>query len=87
MGLSWILSINQDVIQVHYKEDIKFFSENLVDVALKTGGCVRKAEGHYLVLEVAVSGAKNRLAFVTFSNPHSMISTSQIQLGKPLGPA
>ncbi len=76
MGLSWILSIDQEVIQVHYNEDIKLLSENLIDVALKTGGYVRKAEGHYLVLEVAVSGAKDRLPFVTFLNPYLMIGTS-----------
>ncbi len=52
---------------------------------MKTGGCVGKAERHYLVLEVAVSGAKGRLLFVTFSNPHLMIGTSQVQLGKSLG--
>ncbi len=85
VGLSWILSIDQDVIQVHYNEDIKLFSENLVDVALKTGGCIGKAKEHYLVLEVAISGAKGCLPFVTFSNLHPMIGTSQIQLGKPLG--
>ncbi len=85
--LSWILSIDQDVVQVHYNEDIKLLIENFVDIALKTGGCIGKAEGHYLVLEVAVSGAKGRLLFVTFSNPHLMIGTSQIQLGKPFGPA
>ncbi len=43
------------------------------------------AEGYYLILEVAVSSAKNRLLFVTFSNPYSMIGTSQIQLDKQLG--
>ncbi len=85
VGLSWILSIDQHVIQVHYNEDIKLFSENFVDIALKTGACVGKVEGHYLVLEVAVSGAKSRFPFVTFSNPHLMIGTSQIQLGKPFG--
>ncbi len=85
MGLSWILSIDQDVIQVHYNKDIKLFSENPVDIDLKTGGCVRKAKGYYLVLKVTVSGVKSRLLFVIFSNPHLIISTGQIQLDKPLG--
>ncbi len=85
VGLSWIFSIDQDIVQVYHKEDIKLFSENFVDVALKTGGCVKKAERHYLVFKVAVSGAKSRLPFVTFSNPHLMIGTSQIQLSKPFG--
>ncbi len=87
VGLSWIFSIDQDVIQVHYNKDIKLFNENFIDVALKTGGCIEKAEGHYLVLKVAVSGTKGRLLFIIFSNLHSMIGTNQIQLGKLLGPA
>ncbi len=85
MELFWILSIDQDVIQVYHNKDIKLFSENLIDVALKTSGFVKKAKRHYLVLEVVVSGAKDYLLFVTFSNSHLMIGTSQIQLGKPLG--
>ncbi len=87
MRLSWILSIDQDVIQIHYNEDIKLFSENLIDVALKTCGYIGKAKRHYLILEVVVSSVKDRLSFVTFLNPYSVIGTSQIQLGKPLGPA
>ncbi len=87
MRLSWILSIDQDIVQVHYNKDIELFSKNLVDIALTIGGCIEKAERHYLVLKVAVSGAKGRLPFVTFLNLHSMIGTSQIQLGKLFGPA
>ncbi len=78
MELSKILSIDQDFVQIHYNEDIKPFSENLVDVALKTGGCVGQAKGHYLVLKVAESGAKGRPPLITLSNSHLMIGTSQV---------
>ncbi len=78
MWLAGVFSIDQDIIQLHHNKEIKLFSKILVDVALKTGGCVGKSEGHYLVLEVAVSGVKGRLPLVTFSNSHLMIGTSEI---------
>ncbi len=87
VGLFGIFSIDQDIVQVHYNEDIQLFNKNLVDVALKAGGYVQQAKGHYLVLELAVSGAEGRFLLVTFSNPHSMVNTSEIQLSKSLGPA
>ncbi len=68
MGLFWILSIDQDIVQIYYNKDIKLFSENFVDVALKTDGCIGKTKEHYSVLEVAVSCAKDYLPFVTFLN-------------------
>ncbi len=85
MWLVRVFGIDQDVIQIHHNKDIKLFSKDLVDVALKTSGCVGKSEGHYLVLEVAVSGAEGRLPLVTFLESHPMIVTSEIQLGKLLG--
>ncbi len=87
MGLSWILSINHDVIQVYYNKNTKLFSKDLIDVTLETGGCVGKAEEYYLVLKVAVSDTKGRLPLVTFLNPHLIVSTSEIKLDKSLGPA
>ncbi len=87
MKLFWIFSIDQNVVQIHYNEDIKLFSKNFVDIVLKIGGCIGKVKGYYLVLEVVVSSAKSRLLFVTFLNLHLMIGTSQVQPGKLLGSA
>ncbi len=86
MKLFKILSIDQDIVQVYYNKDIKLFSENLIDVVLKADGCVRQAKEHYLVLKVAVSGMKGCLLLITFSNLCLMVNTSEIQLGKLLGP-
>lgn len=35
MSLSWILSIDEDVIQVDNLEDIELFSQDLIDIFLK----------------------------------------------------
>ncbi len=87
MRLSWILSIDQNVIQIYYNKDIKLFSKNFVDIALKIGGYIGKAKVYYLILKVAVSGTKGHLLLVTFLNPHLVVNTSKIQLGKSFGPA
>ena len=87
MKLSCILNIEQDIVQIYYNKNIKPFSKNLVNIALKTGGYIGEVEGYYLVLKMAISGTKSRLLFVTFLNPHLMIGMSQVQLDKPLSPA
>ena len=35
MSLPYILSINQDVIQVNNHKNIKFFVQNLIDITLE----------------------------------------------------
>ena len=87
MWLAWIFGIDQNIIQLYYNKDIKLFSKNLIDIALKTGKCIEKAKGHYLVLKVIVFDVEGRLPLITLSNSHPMIGTSEIQLGKSLGPA
>lgn len=78
VGLSCILSIDQDIVQIHYNKDIKRFNKNLIDVALKIGGCIEKPKGHDLVFEINISGTKDYLLFNTFSNPHLVISIGKI---------
>ena len=78
MWLVGIFGIDQNVIQIYYNKNIKLFSKNLVDIALKTGRSIEKSESHNLVLEVAVLDTKDRFLFITFLYPHLMISTSAI---------
>ncbi len=87
MGLFWILNIDQDVVQIYYNKDIKLSRKNLVDVALKTSRYIGKAIMYYLVLEVAVFSAENRLLHVTFSDSHPMIGTIEFQVDKLFGSA
>ena len=37
MTVTLILSIDEDVIQIHNDKDIKLFSQDLVDIALEAG--------------------------------------------------
>ena len=38
--LTLILSVDEDVIQIHYNKDIKLFCQDLVDIALEAGRSV-----------------------------------------------
>ena len=82
--LSCILSIDQDIVQVYYNKDIKLFSKNLVDIALKAYEYIEKAEKHHLALKMAVPDTKSRLPLITFSNSYLMIGINEIQLSKSL---
>ncbi len=78
MWLAKVFGIHQDVIQLYHNKDIKILSKNLIDVVLKTNRCVGKTEKHDLILQVTVSGTKGRFPFITFSNPHLIISIREI---------
>lgn len=79
-----VLDINQNVLQIYHNKDIKFLSEDFVDLALKTGLCIEQSERHHLVFEVLVSGTKGRFPLVTVLNSHPMIDASPFQLCKLL---
>ncbi len=67
------LSVDENVIEIHYYKDVELLGQDLVDVTLKRGRYIGQSERHDLVLEMAVAGPEGRLPFVAFPNPHSMI--------------
>ncbi len=67
------LSVAEDVIEIHYYKDVKLLGQNLVDITLKRGRCVGQSEKHDLVLEMAIAGPEDRLLFIAFPDPHSMV--------------
>ncbi len=80
------LSVDEDVIEIHYYEDVKLFGQDLVDVTLKRGRCINQSEKHDLVLEMVVAGSEGRLPFITFPDPYSMVGIGQIELGELSSP-
>ena len=71
-----VFNIDQNVIQSHYNEDIKFFNEDLIDIALKTDYGVRQAKKHHLILQVALFGIKDYFLLIIFPNSHLIIDIS-----------
>ncbi len=86
MFFAFVLSVDENIIEIHYYEDVELFGQDLVDIALKRGRCIGQSERHDLVLEMAVSGPEGRLPFVAFPDPHSMVGIGQIELGEPSSP-
>ncbi len=79
---AFICGIDEDVIEVHYHENIELLCQDLVNIALKRGRCIGQFKKHDLVFEVAIAGPEGRLLFVAFPDPHSMIGIGLIELGK-----
>ena len=84
MWLAEIFGIDQDVIQIYYNKDIKLFSKDPVNIALKTSQYIKKTKKHDLVLEIAVSGVKGCFSLIIFLDSHLMIGISKSQLSKLL---
>ncbi len=80
------LSVDEDVIEVHYHENVKLLCQDLVDIALESGRCVGQCKRHHLVLEMAITGPEGRFPLIAFPDPHSMVGISQIELGEMSSP-
>lgn len=76
--LAEILSIDQDIIKIHYDQDIKLFCKNLVDIALIIGRYIKKSKKYDLVFRVAITSLKASPLFVTLLNSYLIIDASQV---------
>ena len=87
MLFSLVFNIDKDVITIYYHKNVKFFCQNLVNIALKRGRCIGQSKKHYLILKMAIIDPKDRLLFIFFSDLHPMIGIGQVKLSKTLSPA
>lgn len=62
-----ILGTNQNVIQMEDHKDVKLFSQNLVNVVLKTRWHVSQAKEQNLVLKVNISSLESCLPLISFT--------------------
>ena len=84
IAFSLVFGIDEDIIQIHNDKNIKFFREDLIDVALECCQSISQSKKHYLIFEVAVSSPKNSFLFISFASSHLVIGISEVELGKPL---
>ncbi len=80
------LSINEDVIEIYYHENVKLLGQDLIDVILKRGRCVSQSKRHDLVFEMAITGPEGHLPFIAFPDPYLMVDIGQIKLGETSSP-
>ena len=87
MAISVIISINEDIVQIHNNEDVKFLSKDLVDVFLEACWCICLIKKHHLVLKVAISSFKRCFLLVSFANFYLMICTGKVKLDELSNPS
>ncbi len=86
MLLAFTFGIDEDVIEVHYHENVELFYQDLIDITLKHDQYIGQSKRHDLVFKVAIAGLEGRLLFVAFLDPHSMVGIGQIELGEMSSP-
>ncbi len=79
---AFALGIDEDIIEIHYHENVDFVCQDLLDVALKRNRGIGQSKKHDLIFEMAIAGLESRLLFIAFLDPHSMVGIGQIKLGK-----
>ena len=82
--LTFAFGVDEDVIEIHYHENVKLLCQDLVDIALKCGRCIGQSKKYYLVLEITVAGLEGHFPFIAFFDPHSMIGIGQVKLSETL---
>ncbi len=83
---AFVLGVDEDVIKVHYDENVELLYQDLVNITLECGRCVSQSKGHYLVLKMAIAGLESRFPFIAFPDPHSMVDIGQIELVETSSP-
>ncbi len=79
-------SIDEDVIEIHYHENVELLGQEFVDITLKCDRCVGQSKRHDLILEIAIAGPEGRFSFIAFPDPYSIIGIGQIELGEMSNP-
>ncbi len=86
MLFALVLSIDENVIEVHYYKNVELFCQDLVDKALEYGPCVGQSKRHDLIFEVAIASPEGRFLLIAFPDPHSMVGIDQVKLGEISSP-
>ncbi len=86
MLFAFAFNIDENVIKVHYYENVELICWDLVDIALERGRCIGKSKRHDLVLKVTIVGLKGRISFIAFLDPHLIVGMGQIELDKTSSP-
>ena len=84
MPFALALNVDEDVIKVHYYQNVKFFCQDLINIGLDRNWCISQLQRYDLLLKVAIVGFEGHFLFVSFLNLHLTIGIGQIKLDKPL---
>ena len=80
MGISLIISIDKDIVQIKNDKNIKFFGKGLINVFLKVCQYIYQPKKYYLIFKIVVPSLISHLLFVTFANSYLIVCISKIKL-------
>ena len=79
---SFILTIDQDVIDVDNDTDVEERLEDVLNQGLEGGWGVGKSKGHDLVLVVAISSTECSLLYIILVNLDLIITPAKVDFGE-----
>ena len=82
MTILGIISVNQNVVQIHNDKNVELLSKNLIDKSLEAYKYVDSLEKHHLVLGVTVLNPECGLLLDLFVYSYSKVCTDEISLDK-----
>ena len=78
----FVLSVDEDVIKIHYHQNVELFSQNFINVDFKCDRCIGQFKKHYLIFEMAIAAFEGCLLVIAFFDPHLIVNIGQIKLSK-----
>ena len=75
---------DKDIVKVDNVDSVKEPGEGLINISLKGGRGISKAEGHHHIFEVAVPRTKHSLPAVLLLNRNSVIGILEVKFSKEL---
>ena len=77
--------MDEDIIWINDDKNMEFLSQDLIDVILEVGLCIKEPKKHYVRLRVTISSSESYFLFLAFFDPYSMISAYRIELDEWFG--
>lgn len=86
MAISFFISIDKNIVQIHNDKIIELHGKNLINVFLEACRCIHQSKKYHLVLKVAKPSLESRFLFFSFANSHPIVCTGKIKLDELLSP-
>ena len=79
-----VLSIDENIIQIHNDKDIQLFCKDFTNIALECCRSIGQSKKHHLILKVTVFDLESNFPLTFFTNSYPVISTGKVKLDKLL---
>lgn len=80
MSLAFVFGIKKNIIQINKDQNVKFLTQDHINIILKVDQSIKKTKWHYLEVEVTILSSKNCFLFIVFFHFYFMVSIYKIEL-------